>query len=103
VRVSGNEENDQDWLDKTQQSCSLSNFSADNYDVEDSIANMYKFALLQSSYGNFGDPKPPPAVSDKDQNNVFAYVTAVVQIKGRQQKNCWLTKFEAIEVIIIYT
>ena len=60
---------------------------------------MYKFSLLHSSYGNLGDTKPPPTVSDVDQTNVVAYIKVVVQIKGGNQKFRWLTKYEAIEVI----
>ncbi len=91
---------DEEWLDETQQSWNISNFSADNYDVEDAVAVMYKFALLHSSYGNLGNPKAPPIVSDKDQTNVVTYIRATVQIKGGEDKVCWLTKLEAIEVNI---
>ncbi len=97
--MSQKEENDEDWLDETQQFCNLSNFSADNYDVENDVAMMYKFSLLHSSYGNLGDTKPPPTVSDVDQTNVVAYIKVVVQIKGGDRKFRWLTKYEAIEVI----
>ncbi len=87
VLMSGNDAKDDDWLDGTQQSCNLSNSSANNYDIEDAIAMMYKFALLHSSFGNFGYPKPPPTVSDKDQTNLIAYITAIVEIKEGQQKH----------------
>jgi hypothetical protein len=97
--MSQNEGNDEDWIDETQQSCNLSNFSADNYDVENAVAMMYKLSLLHSSYGNLGDTKPPPTVSDVDQTNVVAYIKLVVQIKGGDRKFRWLTKYEAIEVI----
>jgi len=54
----------------------------------------------QSSYGNLGNPKAPPIVSDKDQTNVVAYIRTTFQIKGGQNKDRWLTKQEAIEVNI---
>ena len=97
--MSQNEGNDEDWIDETQQSCNSSNVSADNYDVENAVAMMHKLSLLHSSYGNLGDTKPPPTVSDVDQTNVVAYIKVVVQIKGGNQKFRWLTKYEAIEVI----
>jgi hypothetical protein len=81
----------------------LSDFSPDKYNVEDSIAYMYKMALLHTSYGNYANGKSPPLVNrEQQQPNVVSYFKLLVTSKKKGHNfNYWLNKWETIEVRII--
>jgi hypothetical protein len=80
----------------------LSDFSPDKYNREEAIVYMYKMALLHSSYGNYGNGKPPPLVNrEVQQSNLTSYFNVKVTcLKKGHSFMYWLNRWETIEVRI---